>query len=97
MSDMDTNKQKNKKVAINIATFVVILVDRGTCLRFSFTKTYHLLHFIVVHYCFRLLLVCSLRSTSPYGNSSEPDDKNNLQYKNNAINIIRLLNEYMED
>jgi len=44
---------------------------------------------------------------SPYGNSKklnvvrgtkvEPDDINNLAYKNNAVNLIRLLNEYTED
>lgn len=27
----------------------------------------------------------------------EPDDKNNLPYKTNAVNLVRLLNEYTED
>lgn len=27
----------------------------------------------------------------------EPDDKNNLPYKTNAVNLIRLLDDYTED
>lgn len=39
----------------------------------------------------------SIKSNVVWGTKLEPDDKNNLPYKTNAVNLVRLLSEYTED